>query len=298
MTSPLGSFLDNLRGGFQEGYQFRTGIEDRKRRIASEEDAATYEQARRLREAVAFQLQQRVGEAQLERYQRSERTPPLTLSPGATVYDPATQQPVYTAPDKPAKTAEPEHVTIGRRMYERPPGGTWRVAITAPDEAGSGLKPKQPPASIVNAKADNNSTIHSIDEAISAVEKNPGVVGPSLYNYAPEWVKKPFNTPERAMVQAPVADVASLTVKLRSGATVTVAEEPRLAPFIPDIRDKPSVILVKLKRMRRKLEEINAELEGAYQGGAPSGGGAGITADERAALKTQGYSDEEIDAIP
>lgn len=66
MTSPLAEFLNGLSGGAQQGYSFRTGIEDRKRRIASEDDAAQYEKARRLREDVAFGLQQRVGESNLE----------------------------------------------------------------------------------------------------------------------------------------------------------------------------------------------------------------------------------------
>jgi hypothetical protein len=72
VSDPLGSFLEGLVGepggaGFYGGYGFRQGIQERKRRRATEEEDRTYERARRLREDVGFQLQQRVREGQLEK---------------------------------------------------------------------------------------------------------------------------------------------------------------------------------------------------------------------------------------
>lgn len=176
--------------------------------------------------------------------------------------------------------------------------------------------PGKPPMAAVDAVTSNRGTLRVIDEALAALEKNPGAVGPSLYNYAPEWVKKPFNTEERTAVQAPIADIASQTVKLRSGATVTIGEEPRLAPFIPDVRDKPEVVRFKLQRLKTLLGELTTEVAGAYgfgddqgmvQRGAaamppagiarPSGTSGNVTPEERAALKAKGYSDQEIDAL-
>jgi hypothetical protein len=82
MSDPLGAFLTGLVGdsetpGFQGGYAFRQGIGERKRRLAKEQEDTAYERARRLREDVGFQLQQRVREGELasqgreaEEYQR------------------------------------------------------------------------------------------------------------------------------------------------------------------------------------------------------------------------------------
>lgn len=76
MTHPLAAFLQGLTGdeetpGFQGGYKFRQGITDRKRKLAENTEDRDYLQARRLREDVGFQLEQRVNQGQLDAQGRS-----------------------------------------------------------------------------------------------------------------------------------------------------------------------------------------------------------------------------------
>jgi len=86
MSDPLGAFLQGLVGdeetpGFRGGYGFRTGIADRKRKLATEQETLTYERAKRLREDVGFQLQQRYIQSQID---RNERTPiPRNIDPNS-----------------------------------------------------------------------------------------------------------------------------------------------------------------------------------------------------------------------
>lgn len=70
--SPAGSFLEGLTGGFESGYGFRTGMQDRRRRQEREDEATTEAKARALREAVGFELSQRVQNTQLERWTREQ----------------------------------------------------------------------------------------------------------------------------------------------------------------------------------------------------------------------------------
>jgi hypothetical protein len=63
MSNPIGEFLTGLVGdqetpGFTGGVAFRHGLQDRKRKLALQNEDVTYERARRLREDVGFQLQQ------------------------------------------------------------------------------------------------------------------------------------------------------------------------------------------------------------------------------------------------
>jgi hypothetical protein len=67
VSDPLGAFLEGLTGGFQTGYGVRTDRDERRRRHVTEDENRGYERARRLREDVGFQLQQRVREGELRR---------------------------------------------------------------------------------------------------------------------------------------------------------------------------------------------------------------------------------------
>lgn len=95
MTHPVTGFLEGLMGGVQAGTQFRWARDDRRQAQAEHAGDQEYEKARRLREDVAFELQQRVGNAQLDNLQGPHYT---EVSPGATLHDPTGRGQDYTAP--------------------------------------------------------------------------------------------------------------------------------------------------------------------------------------------------------
>ncbi len=197
---------------------------------------------------------------QFERSRGPEPKPQglMNVAPGGTVFDPTTQKPVYKAPDRPTPKPEPTPI----------------------------------PASLRKAVAENKQTISSIDEAIKQIEAHPDVLH-RWDSFLPEVARKFTESPQDVGVRAPVADVGSLQIHTRTGANMNIREEPRLAPFVPDIRDKSSNALVKLKRLKQRLTEMNDGILGDA-GGASEGA---VTDAERAALKAQGYSDDEIDAL-
>lgn len=172
MTSPLGQFLEGALGGVERGYQFRTGIEDRKRRIASEEDAAQYERARRLREDVAFGLQQRVLQGQLDAQARAANAPPRLeeVSPGATLFDPVNRTPVYTAPERTATPREQGLMSVapGSTIFNP---STGRPLYTAPERpAGSGAKFN---ANIEKLKTGAEGAIQALDQIDALLKQDP-----------------------------------------------------------------------------------------------------------------------------
>lgn len=71
--SAAGSFLEGLAGGFQQGYGFRQHRADRKRALEKEEEETAYEKVRRVREAVGFELSQKVQNAQIARADREQQ---------------------------------------------------------------------------------------------------------------------------------------------------------------------------------------------------------------------------------
>ena len=108
--------------------------------------------------------------------------------------------------------------------------------------------------------------------------------------------------PKGQVARNPVSDVGSLEIKSRSGSAVNAGEMKRLG-FVPDIRDPAPVVLDKLRRMRVYVQQQNQGMEEQFPGlrgsvarETPASGG-GVSATERAALKAQGYSDAEIDAL-
>jgi hypothetical protein len=102
--------------------------------------------------------------------------------------------------------------------------------------------------------------LSKLDETIKSVEAADatgfkGFLPDTLLNRA---------DPKGTTARANVADIGSLVLHDRSGASVTASETPRLLPFIPSIKDDKPTTLKKLKRMRDiQAEELDA-LQGTY----------------------------------
>lgn len=70
--------------------------------------------------------------------------------------------------------------------------------------------------------------------------------------------------PQGVEARAAIAELGSLIIHDRSGAAVTAAEFPRLAPFIPTEKDDPQAVRKKLRAFVRIYQEEQAALESAY----------------------------------
>lgn len=112
--------------------------------------------------------------------------------------------------------------------------------------------------------------------------------------------------PEGVPTRAAIADIGSMVIHDRSGAAVTAAEFPRLAPFIPSEKDNPEVAKEKLRNFVATYQQLVDDGEVFYKE-------SGYQVPERKALEVTkpevdrsdprvqkaieaGYSEEEIKA--
>lgn len=130
-----------------------------------------------------------------------------------------------------------------------------------PDGQQIESKLKPVPATVVETIAQNRDQLRKIDQAIGLLETNPNATGAKAY--LPNALVSRMD-PEGVDTRAAVADIGSLKIKDRSGATVTAAESPRLLPFIPLPNDRADINLKKIKRLREEIEAINNDVEGYY----------------------------------
>jgi hypothetical protein len=124
---------------------------------------------------------------------------------------------------------------------------------------GERLKPV--PIPVVQALTGNNSGLATIDRALEALQAYPGAVG--MANFLPDLIRQ-RQDPQGVNARATIADIGSMVIHDRSGAAVTAAEFPRLAPFIPSATDSPETVRSKLLQLREKLAEDTAWLAAPY----------------------------------
>jgi hypothetical protein len=105
--------------------------------------------------------------------------------------------------------------------------------------------------------------LNSIQDAYKLVEANPDAVGP-LTGRTPAGIRDPFASEKNIQTRAAVARIGSMLIKDISGATVPVAEVPRLAPFIPLPTDDEKAIKVKLNELEKEIRNIEDERRKQY----------------------------------
>lgn len=132
----------------------------------------------------------------------------------------------------------------------------------------TGMQPP-PSAATVQGRREAQSGISALDAAEKAVEANPGAFGlPQGAAGATELgasILNNFSTPDEITARAVIADIGSKKIHDRSGAAVTISEQPRLKPFIPSASDSPKAIKAKLKQLRARMAEDG------YSFGLPAG---------------------------
>lgn len=143
--------------------------------------------------------------------------------------------------------------------YRWTPEGNLAPIPGGPGDVSGKLKPIPPTG--FKAIQDNRNALGKIDKALRAIEANPNATG--LKAFAPEFALQradPAGVPARAAI----ADIGSLVINQRSGAAVSAAEFPRLAPFIPSARDDAATVKAKLSNMRAELAFMVQEDEDFY----------------------------------
>ena len=122
----------------------------------------------------------------------------------------------------------------------------------------AGTKPAKPlPSTQANAWIANGSAVKNLDLALNLVAKNPKAFGGQ--NYLGDEIQQRLD-PKGVDARAKVADISSLKIHDRSGAAVTVGEQPRLKPFIPNSTDTPDTIRKKLTQLKEQIAINNREI--------------------------------------
>jgi len=148
--------------------------------------------------------------------------------------------------------------------------GTGKVRVlTGADGNPLGRKLKDLPASVQTALISNSTNLRRAENALALVQgKDIGDAkgdknATGLKGYLPNQVLNRID-PLGVDARAQIADLGSLVIHERSGAAVTAAEFPRLAPFIPTEKDDPPTVQKKLKRFIQVYKEEMAATDQMY----------------------------------
>ena len=176
----------------------------------------------------------------------------------------------FVAPEKPEKPVlmqgtDSDGNPIAYRV--NPSGGAAEPIPGFQGKNGMGGKST---AAIKKAVASNLEQMTVLDNAIAMIEKTPTATG---FMRGGMGVLPKFGDaidqrmdPSGVDARAALSNIASLKMHDRSGAAVTAAEFPRLAPFIPSVQDTPAVALKKLRQLKQGL---SVETEALQANGIP-----------------------------
>ena len=141
--------------------------------------------------------------------------------------------------------------------------GAPSAVVSGP--TGEALKGKGQtiPTAVTEEFVKNQANLNSIQNAYKLVEENPDAVGPVI-GRIPSGIRDIAAEEEKIKTRAAVARIGSMLIKDISGATVPVAEVPRLAPFIPLATDGDKAIKVKLDGLEREIRNIEEERKKQY----------------------------------
>lgn len=131
------------------------------------------------------------------------------------------------------------------------PGGTYKAPAAL----------KAIPAGPLKAYTGNNASMQAIDRAAKLSADNPNSTGLKfMVNNKANQMLDPEGVPTRAAI----SDIGSQKIHDRSGASVTVSESPRLAPFIPTEGDSAEVIQSKLKNLALNINDMQNSIFEAH----------------------------------
>lgn len=140
------------------------------------------------------------------------------------------------------------------------------LAMTKQYQADANLgsnKNKDVPTQAQKAMLENDTNVRRAERALNLVTSATGKDATGLKGYLPNQLLNRMD-PAGVDARAAIADLGSLVIHDRSGAAVTAAEFPRLAPFIPTEKDDQATVEKKLNRFVEVYREEMHQLESTY----------------------------------
>lgn len=150
------------------------------------------------------------------------------------------------------------------------PGTTMKGALVLGPDGKPLQRPlKDIPSAAQTAIISNTQNINKVQQAIDLIDgKTTGELkgdknATGLKGYLPNTVLNRMD-PEGTDTRAMIADIGSLVLHDRSGASVTASESPRLMPFIPLATDDKATVRKKLVRFKQLYEQEQQALQDTY----------------------------------
>lgn len=180
---------------------------------------------------------------------------PASGDPAGTLYGAPKARPGRMTPAEVASEGLDPKVVYYRNADGVP------TAVSGQEKPRSAALPKVPAATMAGF-IENNKGIRGIEETIKQINQNPTAVG-AWNKFTPDFIASRWD-PKGVNARAGLTDVGSLILHNRSGATVTIAETPRLLPFIPQKDDDAPTAIKKLRRLGQELAMMNQDMVDAY----------------------------------
>lgn len=168
--------------------------------------------------------------------------------------------------------AGPGRVPVGYRYTSDPETGAVSLEpIPGGPKDPNAQTGKPLPGTAAKALLENSQNLRRAESALAMIEGktvggakgDPDATG--VKGYLPQALLNRFDK-SGIETRAAIADLGSLVIHDRSGAAVTAAEYPRLAPFIPSASDDPGTVKKKLARFVQVYRDIVGESVDFYRG--------------------------------
>lgn len=200
---------------------------------------------------------------------------PITVAAGGTVFDPTTNQPIYTAPkesgplsslgklESDRKAGLIDEATYQRELKARDKRGTTTVNVP-PTVINNHLPLDKPNTSATQKDVlDINDQLSLLNEAIgsydSAYQTLPEQIRQGAMSWK-QWAGMPLSPDETAarekyvLAEAAAGQFSAERLNALYGAALTAGEQARARAFIPGDNDDPTSRITKLKRARDTLQ--------------------------------------------
>lgn len=158
----------------------------------------------------------------------------------------------YVAPKEPA-IVQGNGPDGAPHVFRVPKAGGTATEVEGINPKPSGTNGGRGAATIQKAVAKNQEALSVIDDALAELDKHPDAVGVLEHGRGLPYVGDQLDQRADSTgvgARAQISNIGSLVLHDRSGAAITVSEFPRLAPFVPNIRDTPSTIRSKLVKLK------------------------------------------------
>ena len=154
--------------------------------------------------------------------------------------------------------------------YRQTPDGNLQPIPGGPADQQATVKPM--PANAAKSMMENKVNLRRAEQALSLAQGSDlpsGAKGDKeatgIKGYLPNQLLNRID-PDGVETRAAIADLGSLVIHERSGAAVTAAEFPRLAPFIPTEKDDAVTVQKKLRQFVANYKIVIEEQEEHYRG--------------------------------